>query len=431
MLLALLLGSCSSANWHPDPPLPGSPDSKLVVDVFWSASDSEDGYSAIREAANAAMGTDEYNAVKPYIDLNLKADEDSPDEAAKIARDVSLDPHTLAVIGHSRSGTTRASMPFYSEANIPVLMPAATSPYVIYEFDEARGLPSIGALKDKPKFPNAFRLRPSDVPDQVGAMKLALEKLARSRDAKRGIAGTKIMLICDTTSLNGSDVYTKPMCDSILSDPDLSPKIVSYRPFALDSDVYGLVTEIHAVTPDYIIILGYPELARIVLEELVERKPSGQTRLPYTFIMADACLQNNLTRFSRDIYVTSSFNGGQVSSCKSTLAQQLYDHLNKAKPADVAMTDEFYTFDAVLILLKAVKSCEDHLDRLCVMNYLVTNEVELGGACETYQIYKGERQNAAFNVNSVCGDAFQVKWLARKGNKTLDDNPHWCAPSSK
>jgi ABC-type branched-subunit amino acid transport system substrate-binding protein len=420
VVLAMLLVSCSDTNWHPDPSEQSN--EKLVIDVFWSASDSEQGYSAIKEGAIAAEDTDEFKEAGNYIKLNLQDDKDSPEEEASVARNVSLNPGVLAVIGHSRSGTTRAAMPFYAQANIPVLIPAATSPYVLYQFDERAPWPSVDLVRHESayrRFPNAFRLRPSDVPDQVSAMKLALNKLAGSQKPK-------VMLICDTTSLNGSDIYTKPMCDSFLYDPEFSSKIASYRPFALDSDIYGLVTEIHAVNPNYIVILGYPELARDVLEELKERAPKDQMKLPYTFIMPEACLQNYLIRFSHDIYVTSSFNAGQPKNCDSQLAQKLFDHLSKVKPAEVVLTDESYTFDAVLILSEAVISCKERVDRACVMRYLEINHGQLHGACETYLIDSGERRNTAFNVDAVCGDTFKVKWFARPGGKTIDENPHWC-----
>ena len=381
----------------------------------------------MKEGAIAAEDTLEYKEAANYVKLNLQNDQDSPEEEARVARDVSLDPSVLAVIGHSRSGTTRAAIPFYAQASIPVLIPAATSPYVLRQFDEHVPWPSVDLVRHEdayPRFPNAFRLRPRDVPDQFKAMKLALKKLASSQ--KQDL---KVMLICDTTSLNGSDVYTKPMCDSFLYDSEFIPKIASYRPFALDSDIYGLVTEIHAVNPNYIVILGYPELARDVLEELKERAPEGQATLPYTFVMPEACLQKSLIKFSQKIYVTSSFNAGQAQSCDSPAAQKLFEHL-KAVKAPAPLTDEPYTFDSVLFLSEAVNSCKERLDRTCVLRYLEKHH-QLVGACETYYIDDGERASAAFNVDAVCGDTFKVKWFAERGGTKISENPNWCRQHGK
>jgi len=64
-------------------------------------------------------------------------------------------------------------------------------------------------------------LPPSDVPDQVNAIKAATKKLAGTdkpeaeelMDAIK--AKFKVMIVCETTRRNGSDVYTKPMCNSL------------------------------------------------------------------------------------------------------------------------------------------------------------------------------------------------------------------------
>jgi ABC-type branched-subunit amino acid transport system substrate-binding protein len=420
--LLVSLVSCAKSDWHAPPPDPEN--LKLTIEVFSAASDSEEGYSAIREAALLAKDTEEFKKAATYVTLDLQNDPDNLEDAARIAQKTSLNPGVLAIIGHSRSGTTRVAMPFYAQAGIPVLMPTATSPYVLFRFDEHDGWPSVPQLREGNtyhRFTNAFRLRPSDVPDQVHAMKLTLNKL-EALNKRAGSPKPKVVLICDTTSRNGSDVYTKPMCDALLNDSELSSKITSYRPFSLDSDIYGLVTEIHAAKPNYIVILGYPELARDVLEELTERMQPREKRLPYKFILPDASLQNYLTKFSSDIYVTSSFNGGQAKGCN----KKLIDALSQKKPQRVVLTDESYTFDAVLILARAVNSCDGQVNRSCVMRFIKEHHDDLVGACETYFVDRGERQNAAFNVNSVCGGTFKVRWLARKDGDELEDSPKWC-----
>jgi len=97
--LPLILVSCTKGDWHPE--TPALQDSKLVVEVFSSPSDSEQGYSAIREAANAAMDTADFKSASNYITLEFRNDPDSPEEAARTAQKTSLNPDVLAVIGHS------------------------------------------------------------------------------------------------------------------------------------------------------------------------------------------------------------------------------------------------------------------------------------------------------------------------------------------
>src|SRR5581483_507313 len=84
----------------------------------------------------------------------------------------------------------------------------------------------------------------------------------------------KAMIVCETTKRIGSDFYTRPMCDALRrsQDRDFNALIAGYREIDLDTgDIWGLVTEIHAVHPQLIIFLGYPEFARNLMQELKER----------------------------------------------------------------------------------------------------------------------------------------------------------------
>jgi ABC-type branched-subunit amino acid transport system substrate-binding protein len=114
-----------------------------------------------------------------------------------------LNPNVLAVIGHSRSGTTHATLPLYAAAGIPVVMPSATSPYVLYRFNERETWPTADQLRQangSQRFTNAFRLPPSDEV-QVHAIELTANELTKGLGENK----PKFMLICDTTRRNGSN----------------------------------------------------------------------------------------------------------------------------------------------------------------------------------------------------------------------------------
>jgi hypothetical protein len=430
-LSLLAIASCGTSKWHPDPPQ--SADSKLSVELFFSSSDD-----SAKVGASAAEKTEEFREISQYIKLNKLPDPDTTEEAEVVAREIRSDPRVLAVVGHSRSGATRAALPFYADAGIPVLMAAATSPYALYRFNQDEPWPSVDRLGKEARyrrFKNAFRLPPSDVPDQVDAIKAAAKALAGIGKADaNGARGaiksvTKVMIICETTKKNGSDVYTKPMCDSLHRDPDkeFSPLVASYREIDLDTgDIWGLVTEIHAIKPELIIILGYSEFVRDLLEELKERAPAVEQKMSdYTFIMSDASLGDpDLTQFGSAIYVTSAINGEAVR-CGSGQAKILQDEVNANDKKKEEPTEESYAFDAVLILAAAVKQCEATLDRQCVTQYLETNHANLRGACQQYFIEKGERQNASYSVYSGCNGKLVPRWSVEKGGKSIHDDSKW------
>lgn len=412
-LITLLLATCcNTAEWHPDPS-----DKRLKIRVVWSAADSTQNYSATLAGANAAKNTD---AFKKLAGEDFEVDDtQDPDDALEAAREVDeirLNPRVLAVIGHSRSSSTRSAVRFYAEAGIPVLMPSATSPYALYQFREDAPWPSVDQLgKDPyPRFVNVFRLPPSDVPHQVNALKLTIRELS-------GLPSeANVMLICDVTKRGGADIYTKPICDSLRAETELKTKFARYREFDLDtSDIYGLVTEIHSVKVHYIAFIGYPQLALELLQELKERTQKDEALSNYTFIMSDACFTNELINFDPTVkvYVTSFIKPLEDLSCPSTPSLK---------------TDEPYAFDAVMILGTAARSCKDRhsLDRNCIRQYLEDHRY-LKGTCDKYDIHDGERQNAEYQVYERCGDQFQRHWSARFDEKVLREHAKWCSTNSK
>lgn len=423
-VLACLLASvpsCSTGDWHSEAP---APNEKLKIEVFWSDSGNNS-----KVAAKAAEATEAFQEVADKVKVDPVQDPDTPEEALKIAEGIRSDAHVLAVIGHTRSGNTRTALPFYADAGIPVLMPNATSPYALYRFPEAESWPAVDELGKNEvyaRYQNAFRLPPSDVPDQVEAMRAATKKLAeleRQTVQNGKPKNLKAMIVCETTKRIGSDFYTRPMCDALRrsQDSDFRALIAGYREIDLDSgDIWGLVTEIHAIHPELIIFLGYPEFARNLMQELKER-PADTPISKFTFLLSDACLTPELTQFGARVYVTSPITSDDALQCNTPEAKLLRENIQKEEPDKTEPTDETYTFDAVMILAAAVKSCEQRLSRRCVLQYLETNHSQLMGACAKYQLDGGERQNASYEVYSACKQSLMRRWSVAKGGVYEDE----------
>ena len=416
----LLLQGCSHDQWHPNPA--EKPLTTLKIEVFGSTSGNDQNYSSIFKGAELAEKTSEVQDMEKSVQVIYEKDAESTTQALSIARRIRDDPDVLAVVGHSYSGTTRAVLPLYADAGIPVIVPAATSPYVTYKFDEHGPWPSLAELEAKDaayaRFGNAFRFIPSDVPNQVEAIEATTRKLVDASNQRKHAPGEKpgkIMLICDITKRNGSDAYTRPICDSLRDEKNAKYSIASYiagsKELDVDTgDIWGLVTEIRALMNTqphkWIVFIGYPELARVLLEELRERaRVTGDSMSSYTFIMSEACLTNDLLGFGASIYVTSPFNPARVLQCIPALKDTL-------RKINVIPSAEGYSFDAVFILSKAVAECKEnsHLDRECVRQYLQKNGDNLVGHCERYHIGAGERRDAPYYVYSSCKGQLQLRW---------------------
>jgi ABC-type branched-subunit amino acid transport system substrate-binding protein len=89
-------------------------------------------FSAVRQAvreANTVGGVGGVGQAGSYaIELVAFDDGADPEMAAQQARKLAQDPQILAVIGHFREGTTRAALPIYVEAGLPLLAPSLLDP---------------------------------------------------------------------------------------------------------------------------------------------------------------------------------------------------------------------------------------------------------------------------------------------------------------
>jgi hypothetical protein len=326
-----------------------------------------------------------------------------------------------------------------------------------HKFDQVPEIDVSKPDRSAPRYSNAFRLPPSDVPDQVHAIKLAIRKLKSDVPLHDGLRA-KVMLVCDVTAHYRADVYTKPMCDSLSADAngETEYKIASSRKIDLDSgDIWGLITELHAVDPDFVVLIGYQELARDILQELTERSSTSKKLVSrYRFIMTEDCLHDEILKFftnPKNLYVTSpvaptkqdsraksnttvpkvSDTGTLERDVQRRRCDGMKEKIEKMRTEQgvlhVENTDEGYAYDSVLILTSAVKKCQEmhSLNRGCVLDYLKENQQKLQGACETYHLDDGERQNAFYYVYSINASTrrFTPKWEARQEDSQLNPVP--------
>jgi ABC-type branched-subunit amino acid transport system substrate-binding protein len=438
VIAACVLAACERGTWHLDPD-EGSKD-KLKIQYFWSPSDSDHHYSSVRAAIEAAKGSAEFTKINSYVELSEYKDSGSEEDAVREARILRRSPDVLAVIGHPRSGATLAALPFYAQAGIPILIPSATSPYLLYKH-------SVGNIPDfdptrldmgPPRFTNAFRLTPSDTPDQAHALELTIGQLGKERRIKT----PKIMLICDSTGGTRSSTYSKPICDYLASEAgDASDFAVTVsRNVDLEKgNISGVITEIHAEDPNFIVLIGYQELARALLEELKERADRDtphKKMKDYTLIMPDACLTNDLLAFGAQIYVTSPMNPHRAAECTSPRGEEYIKALKSERTKEnvignIPETDEGFVYDSVLILAVAVDDCNRtrNLNRSCILEYLNQHHGSLLGACESYHVEQGERQNAYYYVYAQHDDGkrreMRPRWFARKEDHELSPSTTW------
>jgi len=442
----VVLTTCSKESHTPADPQ----DKLLKIYYLWTASGDPHQHSSIKTGVEKAKNKDEIRKlIEGKVTIEARVDPDTKEEAIALAQELRRNPGTLAVIGNTYSGTTWATLPIFADAGIPVFVTNATSPYLFMRhaahdkpnLELARGETGEMSQCERPDcyfeppgvaghsdgFHNALRLVPADVPDQVSAIQLTINQPKGAGQKKKGSKPNvpRVMLICDQTGHNGAGVYSKPMCDYLerfTTHQDLRKernpdyKVVSSRNIDLDhGDLWGLVTEIRAAHPDYIVLVGYDELARDVLQGLAERDPKG-----YKFIITDGAFSDTLREINphAEIYFTSPAHPHKKVECDSVEGLSVTSPSDREKEAQkVPETTDAFAYDSVAILANAVNSCSGRLDRACLLDFFARNQ-NLTATCETYDFHDGERQHAAYYVYS--------EKLRKKG---VTFEPEWCAKS--
>ena len=139
---------------------------------------------AMARGAHAAFLSDQFQTLRGFVEYREADDHGSPDDAKELASRLGDDAHVLAVIGHSYSDTTAKAVPFYAAAQIPLLIPIATSATVGYDMPPSfRGAPTPGMSAH---FQNVFRLIPNDRIGQAPSIAYIVKKLRASGPSERG-----------------------------------------------------------------------------------------------------------------------------------------------------------------------------------------------------------------------------------------------------
>jgi len=335
----ILLTSCGEA---PEIDASGPPTAakKLKVEYFWSSAGNTYGYASVKAGVRAAIDAvkaDEQRhpgdfQLDDYVQFEEREDPDTQEAADRVARDIRRDPSVLAVIGHTKSGTSFAALPHYAEAGIPVLVTSATSPYLLYRHSSDAGVPSVNLSESEytgERFRNTFRLIPSDVPDQAHAMELAVKRIWRARQSKHPGESAKVLLICDSTKESGAEIYSKPICDYLAAPVNRREgnyDIVA-RASLNERQVSSVLPQIHAMKPSIIIVAGYSPLALLIVQVWAEdraklkldgekadrEKATVKPRQPEiavedgddpAFIMPDGCFSPELAKAPAEVFVT-------------------------------------------------------------------------------------------------------------------------------
>ena len=322
------------------------------------------------------------------IQIEGKDDRGDPERAAELAEELRRNPRVLAVIGHATSGTTLHAVWRYNQAGIPIIMPIATSPELMYH-------PKKTGLEEH-RFRNVFRLLPSDDKGQAPAVTHLIRKLGLK----------KVYLINDATT--GAWEYSRPLRESL--EPYIRKEVLNKLTEVQreTTDFTKLASSIQAQNADSVVFCGYATTALELLGGLDQIYAGVSREKRPTIILTDGCLIPDLDAKGFNLYLT--FPHVEIPDCADKrdleILREISNHTKR-------ISYEVFAYDAMLILGSAIQTLRENgiVDRKSLIDYLNSSKVFVGTA-GLYEFEKGENRMAQYDIlhNVDTGQLGQCKF---------------------
>ena len=359
------------------PPIDITPDRPFPL----NRAQGEAMFNGAAAALNKSPNLEDVNSIVQIQGIDDKGD---PERASQIAKEVRHNPRVLAVIGHATSGTTLHSAWIYEQAGIPILMPIATSPDVMYPPKKA-GLEGY-------RIRNGFRLPPSDDKGQAPAIahlvwKLGLKKVYLLSDISKGAKEYS------TTLRESLEPYIRPY----ITREMLNIMTMVARETTLFSE---LARTIRSQGIDGVIFCGYGTTSLQLLDALNEAYGQVSREDRPTVILTDGCFIPDLDAKGFNLYLTFPHVGAPEKADKRDV-EILKSISNITQPTSY----EAFGYDAMLILGSAIKTCKAKglVNRQSLVLQLNAGEVYIGTS-GLYEFENGENRLAQYDILHVTDD---------------------------
>jgi hypothetical protein len=315
---------------------------------------------AMARGAYAAYNSDIFNDYRQIIKYRQYDDglaqsgskESRTDRAADLAFALQDDARTLAVIGHSFSETTAVAARSYKLAQIPLLVPIATSPTVGYETPtKTHVLPgSASDLDVGPHLPNVFRLVPNDKIAQAPAIGYVVKKLSYNDSLKAGVLA----------DLSENPDYTTALKSALQKQRRMSAAAMG----VIDKDCKNNITFACMIWddgdkgkyPDLIVFIGTTNTSQRFLDRFIlAHRAEWFPHLKY-LLLSDGCKNVGTDSLAKvaaaGIQVLITFPAKQLTDQEmdTTLLKPLKDAVN----GKVSLSYEEFGFESVLLLKLAL-----------------------------------------------------------------------------
>jgi ABC-type branched-subunit amino acid transport system substrate-binding protein len=334
------------------------------------------------------------------------------DDAGKLARTYQMDPSVLAVIGHASSGTTLVASGYYEEANIPLLMPIATSPSIATRTafrlplnDSVGQAPALLSLiRDHLKLSRVYIVQ--DVGSDASFYTSSLDKAFRTllpsamfwghtrvnletafadtvRVARENRAEVIVFIGYGSTAIRLLDAVNHAYARS----PEAAPVVV-LTDGCINLELRPGDAEVYLTAP-------LPDLrASVMVARGSEASAASTERVPAAISDSAALVRTDSTSTVAVPVVSLAprLERSPQSPCDGEAAKRLRSRLQP----EAVPNYHVFGYDAALILADGVAKCRDDgiVSRTCVRE-MIAESRELG-VCTEYVFRNGENVNGAY-----------------------------------
>jgi len=327
-----------------------------------------------------------------YLTFMFRDDKRDASLAREIALQLAATPNVLAVIGHSSSDTTRVAADIYHGAQLPLVVPIASTPYLKDPLNKSSLTPRIPDYLPDPddRLNNIFSIIPDDTIGQVPALRYLLSTVGALDD---------VTVISDATD---NQSYVTGLTASLHS---LMPTLRVLPPLTERDPESKLATIRHMHLTKTIVFVGTENNATWFLANLAQLSSISRP----TVILTDGgrdispqslsdCLCNVLLMFP-----TKPLDIDQLTNHPHSANLALLGHAYINDSSNPSY--EEYGFDSVLFLAKALhRICPDPRAR----NSCTISRSSLLNAMQRIEFLEGARNKYLFNVGDNVNPEYSV-----------------------
>lgn len=332
------------------------------------------GEAMYRGAVAALENSPRLDGLSTIVDITGFDDRGSPEFAGEIANSIRADPRVLAVIGHATSQTTGQAAWIYDKVGIPLVMPIATSPEVMFQ-------PETNEIGTK-RLRRVFRLPPSDDKGQAPSVAHLVRRLGL----------TRVYFLRDGTP--GTERYSVPLSQAV--EPYIAPLVVNRLTEVAreETNFTELARSIQAQSVEGVVFAGYGSTALDLLDAL--RTEYADVSLEYrpVIILTDGCYISDLNTQGFRVYLTFP----HIETPRDA-DQEDIKILSQTSKSDSPISYEGFGYDAMLIIGTAIKRCQERgeVSRTCISEVLGSG-MPFVGTSGVYEFEEGENKLAQYDI---------------------------------